>query len=240
MHNEKHRGVPHCASRVENCSLKIYLVRHGESAWNVKHIYTGQQDVSLSERGALQVERVAEKFAGIDLQAIYASPLKRAHDTARPTARWKDIPLRLDARLAEIHHGAWEGNPAAVIREQYADEYRAWRTQPHRMKMPEGESLADVSFRVQSFLQDSLNAHHDGNILIVTHDAVLRVIILQTLQMSLEFFWRWRFDNASVSMVEWVGTEPGSVPIHGEFRLALLNDVHHLIGVHTNCDAQAL
>lgn len=220
--------------------LKLYLVRHGESAWNVQHLYTGQQDVPLSELGVLQAERVAEKFAALELNAIYASPLKRAHDTAKPTARRKNLPVRLDARLAEIHHGAWEGNPAAVIREQYADEYHAWRTQPHRMTMPDGESLADVSARVQNFLQNLLAEHHDGNILIVTHDAALRVLVMQTLLMGLEFFWRWHFDNASVSVVEWVRTEPGSVPAHDGFRLASLNDCQHLAGVYKSCDAQAL
>ena len=225
--------------------MRLYLVRHGESAWNVKHLYTGQQDVPLSALGELQAERVAEKFAALELDAIYASPLKRAQDTAKPAAQLKNMPLRLDARLAEIHHGAWEGNPAAVIREQYADEYRAWRTQPHRVKMPDGESLEDVSARVHYFLQDLLAEHHDGNVLLVTHDAVLRVIVLQTLLMGLEFFWRWRFDNASVSVLEKVGTErvvtePGSVTTLCEFRLASLNDCQHLEGVYTNCDAQAL
>ena len=163
---------------------------------------------------------------------VNASPLKRAHDTAKPLADLKKMPLRLDARLSEIHHGAWEGNPAAVIREQYADEYIAWRTEPHRVKMPDGESLDDVAARVSDFLQDLVAEHPEGSILVATHDAVLRVIILQTLGMGLEFFWRWRFDNASVSMLE-------SAP-DGHFRLALLNDVHHLEGVFVNCDSQAI
>ncbi len=212
--------------------LKLYLVRHGESAWNVKHFYTGQTDVPLSELGELQAQRLAEKFTEQRFDSIYASPLKRAQDTVRPTAHLKNIPLRLDARLAEIHHGAWEGNPAAVIREQYAEEYLAWRTEPHRVKMPDGESLGDVSERVSDFLQQLVSEYQDGSILIATHDAVLRVIVLQTLGMGLEYFWRWRFDNASVSVLERIED--------GHFRLALLNDVHHLKGAYTNCDAQAL
>ena len=212
--------------------LRFYLIRHGESAWNVKHLYTGQQDVPLSALGELQAQRVAEKFAAFDVAALYASPLKRAQDTAKPTAHSKNLSLRLDARLAEIHHGAWEGNPAAVIQEQYANEYAAWRTQPHRVKMPDGESLEDVSLRVQDFLQDLVAEHQDGNVLIVTHDAVLRVIVLKMLLMGLEFFWRWRFDNASVSIIERVANH--------HFRLAALNDCQHLEGVYTNCDAQAL
>lgn len=212
--------------------LKLYLVRHGESAWNVQHLYTGQTDVPLSQVGEAQAQRVAENLSTLAFEAVYASPLKRAHDTAQPIAAALEMPLRLDARLSEIHHGAWEGNPAAVIREQYADEYLAWRTQPHRVKMPEGESLDDVSERLQTFLQELLTDHSDGSVMIVSHDAVLRVIVLQTLRMGLEYFWRWRFDNASVSIVE----RPGD----GHFRLALLNDVHHLEGVYTNCDTQAL
>lgn len=246
--------------------LKLYLVRHGESAWNIKHLYTGRQDVPLSELGELQAQRVAAKFAACELTALYTSPLKRAYDTAKPLALQKQLPAHADARLAEIHHGAWEGNPAAVIREQYAAEYLAWRTQPHRVKMPDGESLAEVSLRAQAFLHDVMARYADGNILIVTHDAVLRVIVLYALRMGLEYFWRWRFDNASVSVLEWVATErvvvtePGSVTTRSatthtvathtvtthsvaaleHFRLAALNDCQHLEGVYTNCDAQAL
>lgn len=212
--------------------MKLYLVRHGESAWNVQQLYTGQTDVPLSEVGALQAERVSAKLGALSFAALYASPLKRARDTAHLLSDLLEMPLHLDPRLAEIHHGAWEGSPAAVVQEQYADEYLAWRTQPHRVKMPDGESLDDVAERVQSFLQEILAKHSGGNVLIVSHDAVLRVIVLQVLMMGLEYFWRWRFDNASVSVVERLND--------GHFRLALLNDVHHLEGVHTNCDTHAL
>ena len=132
------------------------------------------------------------------------------------------MPLRLDARLAEIHHGAWEGNPAAVIREQYADEYlgmahRAASCENARRRIA-GRCARDGC---TDFLQDLLAEHADGNILIATHDAVLRVILLQTLLMGLEFFWRWRFDNASVSMFETIAGRtfsPGVVERRASFR----------------------
>lgn len=212
--------------------LKLYLVRHGESAWNQLHLYTGQQDVPLSELGQLQAARVANALAGISFAEIYASPLQRAVATAEPTARAHQQSVTLDARLAEIHHGAWEGQPAAVIREQYARDYWVWQTQPHQAQMPEGEALTDVAHRVYAFLQDVLARHHDGNVLIVTHDAVLRVMVLEMLLLGMEYFWRWRFDNASVTVVE-------RLP-DGHFRLARLNDCHHLEGVFANCEAQAL
>lgn len=212
--------------------LKLYLVRHGESAWNVKHLYTGRTDVPLSGLGELQAERLGERLRSWEVKAIYASPLRRAQETAQPVAALKKLPLRLDARLEEIHHGTWEGNPANVIREQYADDYLTWRTQPHRVKMPDGESLQDVAVRVASFLQEALAEHADGNVVIVSHDAVLRVIVMQSLQMGLEYFWRWRFDNAALSMLERLDD--------GHFRLALLNDAHHLDGIFVNCDSQAL
>lgn len=212
--------------------LKLYLVRHGESAWNQLHLYTGQQDIPLSELGQTQAARVADALADISFAEIYASPLQRAAATAKPTARARQQNVTLDARLAEIHHGDWEGQPASAIREHYARDYMLWQTQPHQVQMPNGESLKDVARRTQSFLQDVLAKHQDGNVLIVTHDAVLRVIVLETLLLGLEYFWRWRFDNASVSIVERLAD--------GHFRLARLNDCHHLEGVFANCEAQAL
>lgn len=212
--------------------LKLYLVRHGESAWNKLHLYTGQQDVPLSELGAQQAERLRERLHPIAFEAIYASPLRRAQETAMPTARAKKINLQLEARLAEIHHGAWEGQSTAVIREQYAEAYSTWRAQPQNVQMPDGESLRDVARRAQSFLLTVYARHAEGNVLIVTHDAVLRVIVLDSLQVGLEHFWRWRFDNASVSVLEHFA--------ENEFRIALLNDCHHLGGAFTDCHMQAL
>jgi len=211
--------------------LRLYLVRHGESAWNQRRVYTGQQDVPLSELGARQAAQLAEHLAATPFAEIYASPLQRAYDTALPLARLQRNEITPDARLAEIHHGAWEGNSTSEVRAQFAQEYLAWRTQPHTARMPEGESLEDVARRVQAFLQEVLVAHQEGNILIVTHDAVLRVILSQTMLMGLEYFWRWRFDNASLTIVE---------RMDGHFRLALLNDTHHLENTRSNCEHHAL
>ncbi len=66
--------------------LKLYLVRHGESAWNVKHLYTGRTDVPLSGLGELQAERLGERLRSWEVKAIYASPLRRAQETAQPVA----------------------------------------------------------------------------------------------------------------------------------------------------------
>jgi broad specificity phosphatase PhoE len=210
----------------------LYLVRHGESAWNQLQLYTGQRDIPLSERGGLQAQHLAEHLVDTPFVALYASPLLRAYETARAVADLKQMPLTRDARLAEISHGAWEGNPVHVIREQYADAYAAWRNQPHTVQMPDGESLNDVASRAREFLQEACARHPEGNIFIASHDAVLRVILLEMLGFGLEHFWRWRFDNASLTILE-------QLP-DGQFRLALSNDVHYLEGVIADCEAQAL
>lgn len=212
--------------------LKFYLVRHGESAWNQLQLYTGQRDVPLSALGQAQAERVANALTSIPFAEIYVSPLQRALATAQPMARAQQLALTADARLAEIHHGSWEGHPTALIRQQYAPDYFLWQTQPQQAQMPDGESLQDVARRVRSFLQETLIKHARGNLLIATHDAVLRVMLLEMLRMNLEYFWRWRFDNGSVSVVERLAD--------GAFRLATLNDCHHLEGAFVNCETQAL
>ena len=213
-------------------ALRLYLVRHGESAWNPLHLYTGQQDVPLSALGVQQAEGLADSLADLTLDALYASPLKRARATAQRLADRKGMPLQLDARLVEIHHGLWEGLGVEQVKSQFAAEYAQWRSEPQCVRMPQGESLHEVASRVESFLDQLLRTHREGAVLLASHDAVLRILLLQTLGLGHEHFWKWRLDNASVSIVERLA--------NGTFRLALLNAVHHLADLVTNCDAQAL
>src|SRR5919199_1272542 len=128
-------------------STKIYLVRHGESEWNRVHRYTGQQDPPLSELGWHQAECLARRLEAESLAAIYASPLQRACQTATPTAERLNLPILLDAGLAEIHHGLWEGLTSHEVAAQYGDGLAQWRAQPHLAVMPEGESLDEVGRR---------------------------------------------------------------------------------------------
>lgn len=216
-------------------TTKLLLVRHGESEWNRLGRYAGQRDVPLSDRGKLQAQRLAERLEGEALAAIYTSPLRRARDTARAIAEHQRVPVTAERRLAEIHHGLWEGLTAEQVGARFPTAYAQWRAEPHRVVMPQGESLTDLSRRAEQVLTEVLARHSTGKILLCSHDAVLRVLVLTSLGLSLEHFWEWHFSNASLTVLE---TRDGDHCL--PCRLAGMNATEHLEGIHSEASLQAL
>lgn len=216
-------------------TTQLLLVRHAESEWNRLCRYAGQRDVWLSDRGKMQARRLADRLEHEQLTAIYASPLRRARETADAVAARHRLEVKLDARLTEIHHGLWQGLTSDEVRTQYPSEYADWQTQPHRVVMPQGESLADVAQRAGDFITDELATHPSGKILLCSHDAVLRVILLRSLGLGLEHFWKWDFCNASLTILQ---ADDGN---HARaFRIEQLNETMHLQGVESEPLLQAL
>ena len=213
--------------------LSLYLIRHGESEWNRSSRYAGQSDVPLSAIGREQARRVAARLAGESISGVYASPLQRACETAGIIGQSSNMPVVLEPALAEIHHGAWEGLTAHQVRAEYAHEYAQWQMQPHTVLMPGGEALTHVAARVSAYLERIHSHSCGGNLVICSHDAVLRVMLLQCLGLGLEHFWKWSFENASLTVLE-------ALDHPRTFRLACLNDTAHLTGLHSEYAAQAL
>lgn len=214
---------------------ELYLIRHGESEWNRHSRYAGQQDVPLSPLGKEQARRAAVRLQSEQLDALYASPLQRALETANIIARHLGMRVSVERDLAEINHGLWEGLTTAQVIREYPVDYSRWVSQPHLVAMPQGESLADVARRTEAALAIILAKHRDGKVAICAHDAVLRVLLLKSLGLGLEHFWKWNFENASLSVIQvW---QEQATPI---FRLARLNDTAHLDGYHSDHAAQAL
>jgi alpha-ribazole phosphatase len=216
-------------------TTELLLVRHGESEWNRQSRYAGQRDVPLSDRGKQQARRLADRLESEPLAAIYASPLQRARDTAIAIAERQRVPVTLEPRLAEIHHGLWEGLKANEVQARFPAVYTQWRTEPHRVVMPQGESLAELAARAGQVLTEVLAAYPSGKIALCSHDAVLRVLLLTSLGLSLEYFWKWHFANASLTVLESYDDCGSSA-----FRLAGLNATAHLDGVHSEASLQAL
>lgn len=204
-------------------TIELLLIRHGESEWNRHSRYTGQQDVPLSELGRRQAQRLAIRVAHDSLAAIYASPLRRARETADIIARQGRRPVRIEQGLEEIHHGLWEGMTTRQVTLKYPSMMERWRSRPHTVIMPQGESLEDVARRAQAALEHVLTAVPGGKVAICSHDAVLRVLLVKCLGMGLEDFWKWDFDNASLTILHGKSDAGGQT-----FRLDTLNDTSHL------------
>ena len=146
-------------------------VRHGQTNWNAEQRFQGHLDIPLNGVGYRQAETVKSRLAGIRFDAAYSSPLQRALATAEIIAA--DIPVSVDARLIEIHHGSWQGQTKDDIAAHWPVEWKRWNTEPHRFTPPGGEAADSVRTRVEEFLE----VMHGTTILCVSHGVVIQTLL---------------------------------------------------------------
>ena len=164
----------------------IYLVRHGaiQSPVDPKR-FIGQLDLSLNEEGILQAERLAERLRDMPLSAVFCSDLKRSVETAQIIAKPHHISCIPRRDLREISLGRWEGLTFDEVRRRRPEEFHARGLDIVHFRPTEGESFLDCTFRVIPAFYEIL-ASALGNVLIVGHAGVNRIILSQVLGRSLQ------------------------------------------------------
>ena len=200
--------------------LRIILVRHGETTWNVEGRYQGQEDTPLSERGMAQAARLAEGLADVTIDRAISSPLKRSFITAETVCGRHGIAVSADARLSEINHGSWEGQLATEIQAAYPEDFARWHSQPHLVQMPDGgENLEDVRRRVRDAFDDYARDYDGETLLVAAHDAVNKAIICDIMGLDMSHFWQIKQDNNCINVLEHDGEN---------WRIVLLNSTAHM------------
>lgn len=178
---------------------KLYLVRHGETEYNHAFRFQGQTDIPLNKAGLAQAERVGEFFRTIPLAAVYCSSLQRARDTAQAIGRGKELePVVRDA-FREIDFGEWEGKNSSFLQETYGKEWKNFFAAPAETRVPGGESMKDVQLRAYPALQDILDAHPEGDVALVAHGGIIRVLFCAMLGLDLNRMWHLHVGNASTT-----------------------------------------
>lgn len=181
--------------------MELWLVRHGESTWNLDRRFQGAYDAPLSPRGRAQAAALAERLAGTAFDALYTSPLSRARDTADACARVLGVESRAVDDLREIGLGAWEGETVDAIVAREADAYRRWLDAPVEHPPPGGEPLVTLAERVRRTLDALAASHAGGRILVVSHGGAIGSVLCTWLGRPLNAIWSLRLDNASVTRV---------------------------------------
>lgn len=208
--------------------MSLLLVRHGQSTWNAERRFQGRTDVPLSALGRAQSVALARALRGYRVSAAYASPFRRARETAELALEGAPVPLVTVPELQELSLGAWEGCTVDEIRAQDGDPYRAWLRAPHDCPPPGGEPLDAVSRRIAAALERITAAHgRDDDVLIVAHGGVISVYACVLLGCSFNQLWRLRVDNASLTIVR----PP---------RVVCLNDTTHLAGALAPAPAEVV
>lgn len=200
--------------------MRMYWVRHGVTAWNEEGRFQGKQDIPLNARGRAQARRVGEAFAARPLDHVYASPLSRARETAEAVACRLGLAVELLPRAAEIDHGEWEGCLAADVARRWPELLRRWHEMPQDVRMPgeTGESLEDVLCRAKEALEHIRDRGGD-EVLLVAHDAVLKVLLCHLLEMPLSGFWKFQLGNGSITVLE---------ERSGGWRFSVIGDMCHM------------
>ena len=184
-------------------STSILLIRHGETAWNAVRRLQGHIDIALNDEGLRQAEALAQALSGTRPDAVVASDLQRARQTAQAVAAPLGLPVQIDAQLRERCYGAFEGLLYAEIEQRYPRDYALWQARDVAAVMPAGERTAE-SF--QQFYQRSVDAlgdwarrHAGQTIAIVAHGGVLECAYRAARGMSLDSPRDFQVKNASIN-----------------------------------------
>jgi broad specificity phosphatase PhoE len=179
----------------------LLLARHGETDWNRARRWQGHADRPLTDRGRAQAAALAERLADIALDAIYASDLRRARETAAFVAARQGLEVIELRDLREVDVGSWEGLTREEAEEKFPEGYRRWLT--GGTGWDDGETYEQMSARVLAAVGRIAAAHEGGRVLIVSHGGPIRAIHAAALGLGVDAYRRIRpvEPNARLSAV---------------------------------------
>jgi broad specificity phosphatase PhoE len=156
----------------EGAAAKVYLARHGETAYNHEGRFQGQQQIPLNDTGRLQAGELAERAAAHDFCALWCSPLLRARETADIVARRIGLEPREDARLMETDAGDWTDRSFVEVRAEAPELFDSFAAAESGFSFPGGESFDQQEVRVAAALEEI----EEGQLpaLVVCHGMVIR------------------------------------------------------------------
>ena len=186
-------------------TLRLFVIRHGETAWTRERRYSGSRDIPLSPEGQVQAGAAARALVSASPVAIYSSPLERARSTAEAIAKPHRLEIRIDAAFREMGFGAWEGLTRDEVSARFPEDYITWRDAPHTVTPPGGESVAAVGARVSAAVGVLRDTYRKGAVVLATHGIVIRLIVLAALGLGPERLWSIDVSPAGITELEFAG-----------------------------------
>ena len=198
----------------------LFLVRHGETDQNTKRVYMGRSNDPLNERGRVQSAAAAGRLSSLSITRIFSSPVARAVQTAEVISEKLQLDVETLDCFTEIDFGPWGRLSADEIERRWPRAWRLWREKPQLLDFAGIETLTGVRMRVGEGLDIVLREGKGKNIVIVTHDVVIRNVLSLVLNIDNSRYRSFAAANASLSIIHFEG-EMG--------RILLLNDTSHLL-----------
>lgn len=155
----------------------VYLIRHGESDWNVARRWQGFAPTGLNDAGRRQAQALADFLRGQPIHAVYSSDLPRALETARILGAALGVTPQVDTRWREINVGVFQGLTTAEAEQHYPAELAAWRADRPDYRVPNGESRRELQDRAAAAWQDVTAGAGGGAAAVVSHGGTIRLLL---------------------------------------------------------------
>jgi probable phosphoglycerate mutase len=184
-------------------ATRIIAIRHGETAWNVDTRLQGHLDIALNAKGVWQAAQVAQALAGEPIDAIYASDLLRAWETASAIALATQSPLTATVNLRERCFGSFEGKTYAELESLWPDDALHWRKREPSWAPPGGETLLNLRERIAKITNTLAQQHMGGQIVLVAHGGVMDILYRLATSQDLQAPRSWNLGNAAINRLLW-------------------------------------
>lgn len=206
--------------------MLLYIVRHGQTDYNIIRRIQGQSNSQLTDLGRQQANLLAKRLERIAFNAIYASDLDRAMDTAKTIRPQGDFIL--DKRLRERAFGQWQGLNYMEIKKEFPELIRRYESYDPSFAPPGGESWLQMRERAKSFIDDVAVRHaNDEAVLAVSHGGLIKAVMAVVCDPEL------KLPLLPVSPVDNTAIAKFAL-LNGKWRMCVWNDTAHLEVLGTN------
>jgi probable phosphoglycerate mutase len=215
-------------------ATRVILVRHGISSFNAERRIQGLLDESvLTEAGEDGARRAGQALRSLSFNAVYASPLRRARQTAELiTAQFATAPaIHFTDQLREVNLAGWEGLLFDELKQRFPEQYEIWRSRPHDLQLQINTStglqpfypLRSLYDQARQFWRELLPQHPNQTVLLVAHSGINRALIQTAIGLDADRFNRFQQTNCGISVLNFAGTLGDLVQIESMNATAHLN-----------------
>lgn len=169
-------------------ALRLFLVRHGQTAASRENRFSGHSDPPLTDAGRAMAIALAAAYGERAWSAVYTSPLLRCRETAAPLCARARVEPVVEEGLKEIGYGEWEGLRHDEVRARFPEAYAYWAHDVASRGTPGGETAFGVAARAMPVIERIRARHADGDVLVVSHKATLRIVVCALLGMDVRQF----------------------------------------------------
>ncbi|ALD76189.1 MULTISPECIES: adenosylcobalamin/alpha-ribazole phosphatase [Citrobacter freundii complex] len=182
--------------------MRLWLVRHGETEANVAGLYSGHAPTPLTERGIAQAQTLGTLLRNVPVDNVLCSELERARHTTQLILGDREVPVRNMPELNEMFFGDWEMRHHRDLAREDAENYTVWCNDWQNATPTNGEGFQAFSQRVERFIAQLADYKTCQNLLVVSHQGVLSVLIARLLSMPAAAMWHFRVEQGCWSAID--------------------------------------